>query len=136
MNNKKRYLFFWLYTIFAVGIPVILIAEVYGFLEKNTSAYTYGAGLIIIAVLLLFYFRKHLGKYVDNMESSLTKHFIIATRELMPLIIIYLAFAFTYLQFESITFILKWSCLSNAIALGFRALHLRELDLITHEGSE
>ena len=136
MDKKKRYLFFWLYTFLAVGVPAILIAQTYGFLEKNTSLYQIGTGFILVCVILLFYFRKHIGEMVVNMEPSMLKHLLTAVKELMPLIIIYFVFAVTTFQFENITFILKWSCISNAFALGFRALHLKEVENNKQEGSE
>ena len=56
-----------------------------------------------------------------------------AIKELMPLLIVYAVFAFLSIQFVNISFILKWSCVSNIIAIIIRVWHLRCLAEIKKE---
>jgi hypothetical protein len=141
MTTKRKvlqYCLFWLYTLFALGIPIILIIDTYGLFEQDNGGIKIMTGGILIGVLLLFYFRKHIKEAVNNMEEGFLKYTFIAIRELMPLIIIYVVFLVTSIQFENITFILKWSCISNAVALGIRAYHLYivEQNKLLRKGSE
>jgi hypothetical protein len=122
-----RYLIFWLYTLFALGIPCILVVERYG-LFKDAGARQWGFGLIVVLILCLFYFRKHVSLAIENMPSCTFKYICVGIRELSPLIIMYVAFLFVKLSMDNITFIMLWSCISNAFALLFRTFHLKLVD--------
>lgn len=130
---KKRllqYLYFWLYTIFALFIPIYLIIERYGFIDSQTPVgYKIASGVIIGGIVGLFYFRKHLGQFIDNLPSSTFKWVLVSIKELSPLIIVYVAFIAVNLQMENLIFIVKWSIISNAVGLAFRTLHLRKIEL-------
>lgn len=130
---KKRllqYLYFWLYTTFALFIPIYLIIERYGFLDTQTpSGYKWASGLIIGVILSIFYFRKHLGQAIDNLPNCTMKYVLVGVKELSPLIAVYIAFLAINLQMDNITFIMKWSCISNGVSLLFRTLHLRQITL-------
>lgn len=134
---KKRllqYLYFWLYTIFALFVPIALIVERYGFLDNETpSSYKIATGVVLSLVVSIFYFRKHIGGFIENLPSSIVKYILIGVRELAPLITIYIVFLFVNYQMESLVYIMKYSCISNAVALGFRTLHLKQIDLIKEE---
>lgn len=130
---KKRrfiqYLYFWLYTIFALIVPLCLIIDRYGFVDKETpSGYKWSAGLIISIFIAIFYFRKHLARAIDNMCPCLVKYIFTGIKELAPLIAVYIIFLFINLQMDNLVFIMQWSCVSNALALVFRTLHLRQID--------
>ena len=119
-----RFTLFWLYTIFALVIPCILIVERFG-LFKNPTAVNFAFGGILVIIISLFYFRKHLSQAIDNMPSCTFKYICVGGRELSPLIIMYVAFLLIKLSMDNITFVMLWSCISNAFALIFRTYHLK-----------
>ena len=126
MTKQKiqRYMLFWFYTLFSLVIPCILIIERFGlFKEVGAEQLTFGGILIII--ICLFYFRKHIAQAIDNMPPCTVKYVCVGIKELSPLIIMYVAFLFIKLSMENITFIMLWSCISNAVALIFRTFHLK-----------
>ena len=124
MNKKaQRYIAFWLYTIFALVIPCILVLERFNFFQ-HPSKYNLGIGAVIIICFIAFYFRHHIGQWIEDMDDGIVKYAFKAVKELSPLLIAYAIFAFLSVQFVNVAFIMKWSCISNAIALGIRVWHL------------
>lgn len=123
-SKATRFLLFWCYTFFALVIPCILIIERFG-LFKNPGAVNFAFGGILVLIITLFYFRRHLSKAIDNMQSCTFKYVCVGIRELSPLLIMYVAFLLIKLSMDNITFIMLWSCISNAIALVFRTYHLK-----------
>lgn len=133
--RQQRYTAFWLYTIFALIIPVMLVLEKFDFFS-DPSGKQFGMGAIIILCLVAFYFRHHISHWVDEMQDCMFKYIAKAIKELMPLLIVYAVFAFLSIQFVNISFILKWSCVSNIIAIVIRVWHLKCLSEIKKEESK
>ena len=133
--RQQRYTAVWLYTIFALIIPVMLVLEKFDFFS-NPSGKQFGMGAIIILCLVAFYFRHHISQWVEEMQDCMLKYIAKAIKELMPLLIVYAVFAFLSIQFVNISFILKWSCVSNIIAIIIRVWHLKCLSEIKKEESK
>lgn len=136
---KKRllqYALFWLYTLFALVLPCAMLIEKYGIVTEPSAKKITFCGFFII-ILALFYFRKHLGKLIDSMTPCWFKSVLMATREVMPLIIIFVAFYGCYYllenQIESMLYIIKWTCIFNVIAYFIRIVHLRYADRVKEE---
>lgn len=133
---KKRllqYALFWVYTIFALVIPCILVIEKYELFRPNTTGRSVAVGLIFAVVFSLFYFRKHLSKAVDGMMPCAMKSILVATREMIPLIMLYVACVITKMEIKNLEFIVLWSGVSNLIAYGIRIVHLRYRDKVIEE---
>ena len=129
--KAQRYTAFWLYTIFALVIPCVLVLERFNFFSHPTK-YNLGIGAVIIICFVAFYFRHHLASWIEELDPCLLKYFLQAVKELAPLLIAYAIFAFLKVQFINIAFIMKWSCLSNGIALGIRVWHLNCVEKDKH----
>lgn len=133
---KKRLLqfsLFWLYTVFALVLPCIVLLDTYGmFKEPSPKKITFC--LIFVIMLILFYFRKHISKFIDGLTPCLLKSVLVATRELMPLIIVFVAFGgCAYLieqEAERALFVVKWSAIFNAIGYVIRVVHLWYCDKV------
>ena len=136
--KSQRYTAFWLYTIFALIIPILLVLEKFNFFS-DPKGKSLGLGAIIILFLVVFYFRKHITLWIDEMDDCIVKFIFKAIRELSPLLICYGVFAFMSIQFVNITFIMKWSCVSNLIAIFIRVWHLnciKECNLLKESKGE
>lgn len=129
--KAQRYTAFWLYTIFALVIPCILVLERFNFFSHPTK-YSLGIGAVIIICFVAFYFRHHLASWIEGLEPCLFKWGLQAVRELAPLLIAYAIFAFLKVQFINVAFIMKWACISNLIALGIRIWHLKCVEAEKH----
>lgn len=136
---KKRLIqfsLFWLYTIFSLGIPVLLIVEKYKlFTEFNGIKFTIVG--IFTALLCLFYFRKHISAFIDGMPVSTFKSICVATREMLPLILFFGAFyGAKFLitkEKDDILFIVEWTFIFNIIGYIIRILHLRYRDKVSED---
>lgn len=124
----KQYFYFWLYTIFSLIIPSLLVIERFGFTTGETREVRWLFGGTLVVIMSLFYFRKHLGKAINNLPPTTFKFLLVSIKELMPLIIMYASFFLMTLQFENILFIIKWSIISNSLALVIRTIHLKEVE--------
>lgn len=133
---KKRliqYSLFWLYTVLSLIIPCYLMIEKYGiFKEPNAKKLTFCA--IFVIILCFFYFRKHLSKAIDNLTPCFLKSTLMATREIIPLVLIFISFYGCYYLLENnattMLFIIKWTCILNIIAYFVRIIHLRYCDKV------
>lgn len=136
---KKRliqYSLFWLYTAFSLLLPCILLLETYG-VYKDPSAKKFTFCFIFVVFLLIFYFRKHVSKLIDSLTPCMLKSILIATREMIPLILLFGAFyGCCYLietQALKALFVVKWTCIFNCIGYGIRIAHLRYSDKVKED---
>lgn len=136
---KKRllqYSLFWLYTIFSIGIPILLIVEKYK-LFKEFNGMKLTVVCIFVILLLLFYFRKHISQFIDNMPVSTVKSIFVATREMIPLIVFFGAFYGAKLlitkEANDILFIVEWTFIFNILAYIIRIIHLRYRDKVKED---
>lgn len=137
---KKRLLqfsLFWLYTIFSLVLPCVLLIEKYGLFKQDAGGEKIAFGLLFSIILALFYFRKHISKFIDGMTPCALKSILVATREMVPLILLYGAFfGAKYLivnQAETALFIVEWTCAFNIIGYIIRVVHLRYRDKVNED---
>ena len=136
---KKRllqYSLFWLYTLFSLGVPALLVIEKYKlFVEFNGIKATIVG--IFMALLTLFYFRKHISGFIDGMPVSTLKSILVATREMLPLLLFFGAFyGAKFLiakEKDDILFIVEWTCIFNMLGYLVRIIHLRYRDKVAED---
>lgn len=136
---KKRLLqfsLFWLYALLSVGIPCILIMEKYKlFTDFNGTKVTIVG--IFVGLLLLFFFRKHISKFIDGMPVSTLKSVLVATREMVPLLVFFGAFYgakfLVTKELNDILFIIEWTCTFNILGYLVRIIHLRYRDKVNED---
>lgn len=136
---KKRLIqfsLFWLYTLFAIGLPCVLIIDKYS-LFKEVTGTKITVTFIFVSLLLLFYFRKHISKFIDSMPVSTLKSIFIATREMIPFLLFFGAFyGAKFLitkELNDILFIIEWTCIFNIIGYIIRIIHLRYRDKVIED---
>ena len=137
---KKRLLqfsLFWLYTIFSLLLPCLLLIEKYGLFKHDAGGEKIAFGLLFSIVLAFFYFRKHISKFIDGMNPCALKSILVATREMIPLILLYGAFfGAKYLivnQAETALFVVEWTCVFNVIGYIIRMIHLWYRDKVNED---
>lgn len=127
--NLLRFLFYWLYTFFAIGIPIILVAEKYALVVATSKYKVTGMG-IIISIVLLFYFRNEIKKMIENMDDGSAKVFCKETLRIFPILLLYFSLLFAEVHMRNFKFIVLWSFVSNIIASIFEVFHVKYLLLI------
>lgn len=136
---KKRllqYSLFWLYTLLSLFVPILLIVEKYDlFVEFNGIKATF-VGIFVI-LLTLFYFRKHISAFIDGMPVSTLKSILVATREMLPLMLFFGAFyGAKFLiakEKNDILFIIEWTFIFNMLGYVVRIIHLRYRDKVAED---
>lgn len=127
--NFWRFFYFWLYALLAVGVPIILVAEKYDLVAKTSKYRVTGMG-IIMCIALVFYFKKQLKEFIENLTAGPAKTYLKETLRVAPILILYFALQFAEVQMHNFKFIVLWSFISNLAATGFRVGHLHYLGRI------
>lgn len=123
-----RFLYYWIYVFFSIGIPSILISLKYDVFETvsntPTSVKVAGGGMMII-IILFFFLRGQLNEMIGAMEESPVKTSVIQVKRCMPIAIIYIILRFAKVHIDNLMFITLWSFVSNLIGSVFNVLHMR-----------
>lgn len=126
--NTLRFLFYWFYTFFAIGIPIILVSEKYALVVAKSQYKATGMG-IIMAVVVLFYFRSQLKDMVENMDEGNAKTLCKESLRVFPILLLYFALQFAEVQMSNFKFIVLWSFVSNIIGVLFQMQHYKYLKI-------
>ena len=123
-----RFLYYWIYVYFAIGVPSILISIKYDVFETvsntPTSVKVAGGGMMII-IIAFFFLRGQLNEMIREMEPSPIKTTVIQIKRCMPIAIIYIILRFAKVHIDNLMFITLWSFVSNLIGSVFNVLHMR-----------
>ena len=124
-----RFFFYWIYTFFAIGVPILLVADKYALVVSESKYKVTGMG-IIICIVLLFYFRGQLKDLIETMDEGNTKIFLKESFRVFPILLLYFALRFAEIQMANFKFIVLWSFISNIIASTFQVYHFKYLRLV------
>lgn len=123
-----RFLYYWIYVFFSIGIPSILISLKYDVFETvsntPTSVKVAGGGMMII-IIAFFFLRGQLNEMIKEMEPSPIKTTVIQVKRCMPILVIYLILKFAKIHIDNLMFITLWSFVSNLLGSIFNVLHMR-----------
>lgn len=126
--NRLRFLFYWLYAFFAIGVPIILISQKYKVFESVNNAPTSlkiaGGGMMII-VAIFFFLNGQIKEMIDHMEESAIKTAVIQIKRCLPILVIYFILRFAEVHMGNLKFIALWSFISNIIGSVFNVFHTR-----------
>src|SRR5690625_2564712 len=87
----KRYLYFWLYALFCIGVPIILIAEEYELISKaKEKTFNISIWGMISFLLIIFFLRKQVKIMIGKLEPSKLRTFLENIGGVIPIILIYL----------------------------------------------
>lgn len=121
-KNFLRFASYWLYVFFAIGIPIIIIAEQYELIEKAKSTTLTGWG-IIVAIIAVFFARKQIIRAIADMPKGITRGALQGLVSLIPLVLLNFVLLVAKKQLGTIQFIVLCSTISNLIACVFNAVH-------------
>lgn len=123
-----RFLYYWIYVFFSIGIPSILISLKYDVFETvsntPTSVKVAGGGMMIL-IILFFFTRGQLNEMIREMEPSPIKTTVIQIKRCMPIAIIYVILRFAKVHIDNLIFITLWSFVSNLVGSVFNVLHMK-----------
>lgn len=123
-----RFIHYWIYVFFSIGIPSILISLKYDVFETvsntPTSVKVAGGGMMIL-IILFFFTRGQLNEMIKEMEPSPIKTTIVQIKRCMPIAIIYIILRFAKVHIDNLMFITLWSFVSNLIGSVFNVLHMK-----------
>lgn len=123
-----RFIYYWIYVFFSIGIPSILISLKYDVFETvsntPTSVKVAGGGMMIL-IILFFFTRGQLNEMIKEMEPSPIKTTVIQIKRCMPIAIIYVILRFAKVHIDNLMFITLWSFVSNLIGSVFNVLHTK-----------
>lgn len=126
--QRLRFLFYWIYVFFAIGVPSILISIKYDVFESVNSTPAHiklaGGGMMII-IVLFFFLRGQLNEMIGAMEESPIKTTVIQIKRCMPILVLYLILRFAKLHIDNLMFITLWSFISNLVGSVFNVYHMR-----------
>lgn len=126
--QRLRFLFYWTYTYFAIGIPSLLIAQKYDVFKSVSNASTTvklaGGGMMII-IVVFFFFHGQINEMIDHMDESPIKTTVIQVKRCMPILVIYFVLRFAEIHMANLKFIALWSFISNVIGSVFNVYHMR-----------
>ncbi len=133
--NVLRFFFYWLYTFFAIGVPIILVADKYTLVVANSRYKATGMG-IIICIVLVFYFRGQLKDMIEQMEDGNAKVLTKESMRVVPILLLYFALQFAEVQMHNFKFIVLWSFVSNLVATVFQVFHYKYLRLVKEQRND
>ncbi|MBY6274248.1 MAG: hypothetical protein CW346_19040 [Bacillaceae bacterium] len=123
-----RFLYYWIYVFFSIGIPSILISLKYDVFESVSATPAHvklaGGGMMII-IIAFFFLRGQLNEMIKEMEPSPIKTTVIQVKRCMPILVIYLILKFAKIHIDNLMFITLWSFVSNLLGSIFNVLHMR-----------
>lgn len=123
-----RFIYYWIYVFFSIGIPSILISLRYDVFKTvsntPTSVKVAGGGMMII-IIAFFFLRGQLNEMIKEMEPSPIKTTVIQIKRCMPIAIIYIILRFAKVHIDNLMFITLWSFISNLIGSVFNVYHMR-----------
>lgn len=126
-NRIYRIINYALYVFFAIGVPIWLISEQYD-LYRKVEEHTPQAMGIIVAIIVLFFFRGEFKKAMERMDEGVFKNVLREVSRVIPLLLLFYALKFSEIHMEKFQFIVLWSFVSNIIASTFEVNHLRLAD--------
>lgn len=116
MSDKKlhtlRYLSYWLYVLCTIGIPIILVSWQYDIFKKIGSLQLTAYGIILV-IIVLFIFKGHLKRAIEEMETSVIKTVLLNISKLLPWLVCWLIITFLSDTMARVRFIIFWSVLGN-----------------------
>ncbi len=124
-----RFFFYWVYTFFAIGVPILLVTDKYALVVADSKYKVTGMG-IIMCIVILFYFRGQLKDMIEKMDEGNTKTLCKESLRVFPILILYFALMFAEVQMHNFKFIVLWSFVSNMVAVLFQVQHYRYLRLV------
>ena len=123
---KKHLIFFYLYVIFSIIIPIIVIANKYDLMStvnipETQSVKLSGASIIIVVIILLFA-KNRFNEIGEWYKNSAFKHF--GDGLVMPIILVifYLLTSISINHIDRLVYIFKWSMIFNGVGFVFRTL--------------
>lgn len=126
--QRLRFLFYWVYVFFAIGIPIILIAQKYDVFKSVSNAPTsvkLAGGGMMIAISIFFFFNGQIKEMIANMEESPIKTTVIQIKRVFPILLIYLVLRVAEVHMGNLKFIALWSFISNLVGSIFNVYHMK-----------
>jgi uncharacterized protein YacL len=134
----KRYIYYWLYVLIGLGIPIAVINQTYGLLEQTTTeagefTKLRATSFVVIFIVLFFGMKMIIGWYKNLPDTSLMKS--IGEKLMLPvgLGVLWLILNFSDRYIENLTYVIYWSFISNVIAFLIALLHQKVLNQIVVE---
>lgn len=126
--QAKRFLWFWIYTFFALIVPILLINYKYNLIVRVTQKPTVTeltiSGMIAL-LIVLFYARHHIHQWIDEMEEGPTKTIYKEFWRTIPLFLLFFALKYAELHIKNYQWVVWWSACSNTVAVYPRIKHIQ-----------
>lgn len=117
---KKVIIYYILFVIFALGVPIYLISTRYQVFDKiQTPEVQLLGGFMIIAIVVFFFFRGQVKDMIEEMDSSKLKSIIKRLSSVSILLLLLFVVKIAKVHAGNAEFILTWSLISNIIASVF-----------------
>ena len=125
-SDKKlkicRYLSYWLYVIFTIGIPIALVAWQFDIFKKPGPVQITGYGIIAI-IIAFFIFWKHIKRAISEMEQGLAKTILHNLLMVVPFLLVWIAMTFMEDHIVRIRFIIFWTMIGLFVSAFFDLWH-------------
>lgn len=121
-----RYLYYWLYVFFSIGIVILLVSNKYALVVKNSPYRFTGMGIILV-IILLFYLRNQFKVMIDHMNEGYVKLICREVLRVSPILVLYFALKFAEIQMDNFQFIVLWGFVANIVASVFNIYHFKYL---------
>lgn len=126
MKKLKFYKFinFWLYVFFSLGIPILLIADKYSLYITDTKFYVLAVGLVCVYLIIKFFW-KHLLRMISYMDPGYIRSVCEEFVRVLPIFMVYIILRIAKIHIDNVIFIVMWSFISNLIGAIFSVNYMR-----------
>lgn len=114
-----------LYMLFALIVPILLIANKYE-LWKKTDIYKLTIMGMVVLIIILFFSGRQLIKFISTLEESKQKFITLEIIRIAPLILLFFAIQYAKVQMANFEYIVLWAFFSNLVASVF-SVKLKEI---------
>ena len=113
-SNKKlkitRYLSYWLYVLFTIGIPIALVAWQFGLFKEPQPRQLTGWAIILV-IIACFIFGKHIKRAIADMELGVPKTILRDVTMITPFLALWIVLTFMEAYVSQLRFIIFWTML-------------------------